>query len=264
MTSLLWRLANGLQGLFTVLWSLLWIPLALLVRLATGSPNLSLAMARRIWAPGILWACGARLEVGGLEHLEPGRSYLFAVNHQSQMDIPVVFQGLPVNVRFLVKEELKKVPLLGWYIGAMGMVFIERKDRARALKRMKKMTELLCQGACFVTFPEGSRSRNARIQRFKSGALLPALEAGVPVVPVAVEGGDRVLPAGSIRLRPGVIRMAVGEPISVAGLDPADRRVFARQVEERVRDLYASLQTTAEGTVPESSSSASPSSPLRS
>ena len=242
MITALWRSVNLLQAAFTVLWSLLWIPLALLVRWISFGPALPLAMARRIWAPGILRVCLARLEVRGLENLEPGRSYLFAVNHQSQIDIPAVFRALPRNLRFLVKDELRRVPLLSWYISAMGMVFIDRKDRPRALKRMEKMTALLRQGACFVTFPEGSRSRDSEIRRFKSGALLPALEARVPVVPVALEGADRVLPPGTLDCRPGTVRVAVGKPISVAGVSPAQRRNFAAAVEEEVRALYDDLR----------------------
>lgn len=238
----LWRLANLLQAAFAALWSLLWIPLALLVRGVTFGPALPLAMARRLWAPGILRVCGARLEIRGLENLSPSRSYLFAVNHQSQMDIPAIFRALPMNLRFLVKEELRQVPVLSWYIAAMGMVFIDRKDRPRALKRMEKMTALLEKGACFVTFPEGSRSRDSLIGRFKGGALLPAVEAGVPVVPVALEGADRVLPPGTLDCRPGTIRVSIGEPISVAEVSPAQRREFAELVEGKVRALYTDLQ----------------------
>ncbi len=249
MTAVLWRLVNFLQAALIGLWSLLWIPLALVARLVTFSPALPLAMARKIWAPGILALSGARLEVRGVENLEPGRSYLFAVNHQSQLDIPVVFQGLPMNLRFLVKDELRRIPLLSWYISAMGMVYIDRKDRPRALRHMEKMTASLQEGACFVTYPEGSRSRDGEIRRFKSGALVPALEAQVPVVPVALEGVDRVLPPGTLAFRPGRIQLAIGMPIAADGLTPLDRRSFARRVETQVRALYDGLRHRA-GTFP--------------
>lgn len=241
-TALRWAV-NALQGAAIVLWSLFWTPLALVAWAVTGGTDVPLAMARRIWAPGILTACGLRLSVRGLEHLEPNGCYLFAVNHQSQLDIPVVFRVLPMKLRFLVKAELRRVPLLSHYIRAMEMVFIDRRDRSRALKHMDRMTRKLREGCCFVTFPEGSRSRDSRVQPFKSGALLSALEAGVPVVPMAIEGADRVLAPGSLDLRSGRVRVAVGPPISVDGLTAAHRRAFTTRVEEEVRALYESLQS---------------------
>ncbi len=237
----LWTLLNALQALFTLAWTCLWIPAALLVRVLSGGNRLPLAMARRIWAPGLLWGAGVRVEVEGLEELDFTRPHFFVMNHQSQIDIAVLFHVLPVNLRFIVKEELRKVPLLGTYIAAMGMVFIDRTQRLRSLATVRAGAELLRAGQNLVAFPEGGRSRSGRIGRFKSGVLLPAIEAGAHVVPMAIDGAAAALPPDGFRVRPGVIRVAIGQPISTEGLAKEDRRVFAKRVREQVVDQHLRL-----------------------
>jgi 1-acyl-sn-glycerol-3-phosphate acyltransferase len=240
LRELLWLPLVLLQGLGVVFWTCLWIPIALVVRALAGQTP-ALAMARSLWAPGILACCGIRVEVKGLENLEISRPYLFAVNHQSQLDIPVAFRVLPAPLRFMVKEELRRVPVLSWYIRAMGMIFVDRRDRLRSVKRMWRAREVLARGGYFLSFPEGQRSRDGRLQRFKTGAMLPAIQAGVEVVPVAIEGAAQALPAGTTRLRPGTVRVAVGQPVPTAGLQEEDRRALAQEVEDAVRRLYDAL-----------------------
>ncbi len=235
-----WTVWNGVQLVYTLGWSAGCITLALVVRLLTGSTRLPLAMARRLWAPGLLFGAGARLDVdrGGLVFDRP---YLFVANHASIIDIPAWFRALPTALHFIVKRELGRVPFLGWYASAMGMIFVDRGARSEALESVRHASTLARAGQSVLSFPEGTRSRDGRIGPFKSGAFLAAIEGGVPVVPVAVAGAGAVLPPSGFRVRPGTIRIAVGEPIPTVGLTKEDRGRLAQQARAAVIALRARL-----------------------
>ncbi len=236
----IWPLFNSFGAVFTIGWTAWWISVALVIRWVSRDTAIPLAMARRIWAPLLVWGSGARVEVTGLEQVDLSRPHLFAVNHQSIIDIPVIFCALPVNLRFIVKEELRRVPFLGWYIAAMGMIFVHR-ERRRSVTQVRQVTELIASGGSVVYFPEGKRSRGGRILPFKTGAFVPAIEAGVPVVPVALTGTARVLPPGTFRVRPGPVRIAIGQPLETRGRRSEDRREFAGEVRARITALYEEL-----------------------
>lgn len=230
-------LIHLLQAVFLGLWSAIWIPVALAIRLLTGSARLPLTMARRIWAPPLLWLAGVELEVVGTERVDFGRACLFASNHQSIFDIPALFVAVPVPLRFVARSALRRIPLLGWYMVGMGMVFVERSRATRSTAAVDHATEILAAGNSLLTFPEGTRSRDGRVAEFKGAPLAPAVRAGVPVVPVAIEGAFEVLPTGPFRPRPGRIRVSFGDPIETRDLDLGDRRELSSRVRERVLAL---------------------------
>jgi len=235
-----WWLLNAAQAVFLVVWSVGWISLALLVAAVARRPTVPLALARRAWAPGLLRIAGVRLEVEGRERVDFRQPHLFAANHLSWIDVPSLFSALPTPLLFLGKRQLARVPFLGWYMAATGMVFIDRGRGTGAARGVAQAAARLRAGRSVLTFPEGTRERGRGLQPFKSAGFSAAIETGVPVVPVALEGSDRVLPAGGFRARPGVIRVRLGEPIPTAGLardDRDDRAALARRVEERVREL---------------------------
>lgn len=236
---ILWPLINASQALFTVVWSALWIPTALLASLLTRDRRVGLAFARRVWSPGILWAAITRLEVEGGERFAGGGPCFFVANHQSWLDVPALFVALRRPVLFVAKRELARVPFLGRYIGAMGMVFIDRSHRQDSARSVGQATERLRQGWSVVSFPEGTRSRDLQVHSFKTATFAAAIEAGVPVVPVAIEGAGRALPPEGWHPRPGLIHVTFGEPIPTAGLDRAERAALAKRAEEAVRALLA-------------------------
>jgi len=212
------------------LWTGFWTLLALLIHLVSRRTGLPLTLARKVWAPPALWMLGARLEVWGLESLDLSRSYLFVGNHASQLDIPVLFAALPVPLRFLAKEELRRVPIVGVFITAMGMVFIDRDRADAARSSIDQLAELLASELNLMAFPEGTRSRDGEIQPFKTGAFVAAIKSGVPVVPVRIDGAAAILPAGTLAIQPGPVRVFVGKPIPSTGLTLSDRRQFAARV----------------------------------
>ncbi len=228
---------NLVYAIYTALWSAFWITAALLARLVTRDTGASLAMARRFWAPGLLRAGGMRVEVSGLENLDLQQPYFFAANHQSLLDAVVLYDALPVPLLFIVKEELRRVPLLGWYMSAMGMIYIRRRQRRQSLVAMQLCARRIAEGRSILIFPEGTRSKDGKLGPFKPGAFVAPIDAGAPVVPVAIDGTARILPAGGFRVRPGRIRLAVGRPIATAGLERRDRRDLAGQVREQIVEL---------------------------
>src|SRR5436305_2022229 len=148
-------------------------------------------------------------------------------------------------VLFVAKRELGRVPFLGWFLKAMGMVLVDRADRKGAARSVAAAAQRLRQGWSLLSFPEGTRSRDGRLQGFKTATFAAAIEAGAPVVPIALAGAGRVLPRGSLRTRPGRIRIAIGEPILTAGLTRDQRADLARRARGAVESLLAELQQGA-------------------
>ena len=240
--SFVWPLLNTLQGIFVALWTAFWILVSLAVCPLVRSRRPGLWLARRVWAPGILKVVGVRLSVEGVEGIDLSRPCFFAANHQSWIDIPALFAALPVPVLFVAKRELGRVPFLGWFMKAMGMVLVDRGDRKEAVRGIEAAAGQLCEGWSLLSFPEGTRTADGRVHRFKTAVFAAAIESGAPVVPIALEGADRVLPRDTLRGRPGWVRIALGEPISTAGFSRDDRAALARQAQRQVETLLAVLR----------------------
>jgi 1-acyl-sn-glycerol-3-phosphate acyltransferase len=237
MRDALWTVVNVVQTLLVGLWTAGLVAAALLVAALTFRRGPGLALARRVWAPGVLAACGARLEVTGRDRVDFSRPHMFAANHQSWLDIPALFVALPTHLLFVGKRELRHFPFLGWYMAAMGMVFVDREDRKESAKVVGRSAQRLREGWSLLTFPEGTRSLDGRPRRFKTAFFAAPLDAQAPVVPVGITGAERVLPKGGIRVRPGTIRVAVGEPILTQGMTRADRASLAKRTQEAVEGL---------------------------
>lgn len=212
-----WFLINALQAVFFIGWSIAWMGAAVVLRLVTGDAERALAMARWGYSPGCLKATGARFVVDPLPDIDWSRPYAVVMNHQSMLDIPCAQVGLPVNLRFVAKHTLQYVPFLGWYMWATGMVFVDRSNRAQAVQSLSRAAARVREGATVIAFPEGTRARDGVIQPFKKGPFMLAIESGVPILPVAIHGSGRVLPSDSFKLRPGTVRLRVGQPIPTAG-----------------------------------------------
>lgn len=233
-----WAALNAVQLAYTLIWTAACISVALVVLALTRRQTTPLAITRWPWAPGLLRGAGARVEVEGANELDATSAYLFASNHQSIIDTPALFVAIPRPLRFVVKRELRAVPFLGWYVAAMGMVFVDRGARGGAIKSLRRVAEILRAGQSVACFPEGTRSRDGAIHPFKGGSFVMAIEAGVPVVPVALIGTGEVLPPHGFRVRPGVIRVRVGRPIPTAGLASSQCGELARRVRDEVERLY--------------------------
>lgn len=235
-----WGVLNLVQFAFTLAWTMGCISLALLVyALSAGRRRLPLRMASWLWAPGLLGGAGARVRVDGLEQVDWSRPYVLVANHQSVIDICALFRAVPVPLHFLLKQEMERVPFVSWYARAMGMVFIPREDRRAATASLRRSADAVRAGATLCIFPEGTRSRDGRVGPFKPGAFEVALQAGVQVLPVALEGTGRVLPAeGFFRVRPGPIRVRFGAPLALEEDGAAlSRQALAARAQAAVETL---------------------------
>lgn len=193
----------------------------------------------RGWARTILFVTGVRLRVLHSERLRAGGSAVIVANHASMADILVLFAGLPVQVRFMAKRSVFRVPFLGWGIAAAGFIPVDRGDSRRGREAVDVAMKRLHGGRSVVVFPEETRSRDGSLHPFKKGAALLAVRAGLPMIPVGIVGTFRVLPRGTLRSSPGPVVLAVGEPIPTAGRTVADRGALtrlAREAIERLRD----------------------------
>lgn len=232
-----WLPVNAVQVALIAIWTAGWITLAVLARTITGRKSVPLELARRFWGPGALALVGARLTVENPHRVDLRRAHLVVMNHSSFVDIPAAITGLPGDLHFVAKKELAKVPFLGWYMKVMDMIFVERgagRSRDRALGAAAGLLE---EEASLAAFPEGTRSQDGEVHPFKTGVFVPAIEAGIPVLPVAIVGAERVLPPRSLWLRPGRITLKVAEPIPTEGLGVGDRRALAETARQAIRSL---------------------------
>jgi 1-acyl-sn-glycerol-3-phosphate acyltransferase len=188
----------------------------------------------RTWSRLILLTTGVRVQIAGLERLEPGRTYVFVANHQSIYDIPILFWSLPYQLRIIAKQSLGNFPFLGWHLRRTGHMLVDRRrpDRTRIFSWASRLTS---NGLSLIVFPEGTRSRDGRVGTFKGGSFLLALEAGLPIVPLSVVGSRHVMLKGRLATYPGSIRLVVHEPIDTRALAGTDPKAFA----ERVRSIIA-------------------------
>jgi len=176
----------------------------------------------RTWARLILWTCGIRVRVTGLDSIRPGKSYVLCANHQSHMDTPIVLAALPFQFRFTPKKELFRYPFLGWHLRRSGHVPIDRENPHAAVKSLREAADMIRRGTSVVVFPEGGTSRDGIIKPFKGGAFMLAAKADVEVVPVTIRGSRAVLMPKTYHVRSGDVEVIVGEPVSCNGLTTSE------------------------------------------
>ncbi len=198
----------------------------------------------RAWSWLILKTTGVRVTVRGLERVTPGTTYVFVSNHQSIYDTPVLFASLPFQLRIIAKESLARFPVLGWHLRRGGHLFVDRHhpDRAGILKRWRA---LVSEGLSLIIYAEGTRSATGRVGRFKAGSFLLAIQAGLPVVPLAVINTRRVMPKGRLRTEPADVMLVVHDAIHPPALDAPtvrDAKAFADQVHAIVARTVEKLQ----------------------
>jgi len=195
------------------------------------------------WAKDLIRAAGTPVHVQGLERIPRGKPVVYASNHSSMFDIWALGATLPGSVRFVAKQELVKVPLIGRAMLAAGHVAIDRFNRARAFEAYERAATVIRSGISAVVFPEGTRSRTGDLLPFKNAPFGLAIVAGVPIVPVYVHNTFEILPKGGVRLRPRPIRIFIGEPIATEGLSIDDRQQIAERTRAAILALRASVDS---------------------
>ena len=190
----------------------------------------------RAWSWLILRTTGVHVTVEGLERIAPDTTYVFVSNHQSIYDTPVIFASLPYQLRIIAKASLSRFPVLGWHLKRGGHLFVDRRrpDRAGILKRWRA---LVSEGLSLIIYAEGTRSADGHVARFKAGSFLLAIQAGLPIVPVAIIGTRAVMPKGRLRTEPGHVTLVIHDPIQppeIAEPSVHDAKALAARVHEVV------------------------------
>jgi 1-acyl-sn-glycerol-3-phosphate acyltransferase len=191
------------------------------------------------WARQILRAAGTPVVAEGLERIPRDQPVVYASNHSSMFDIWALFATLPGSVRFVAKQELFRIPLLGGAMRAAGHIPIDRTHKTRAFEAYDGAARTIARGFSAVVFPEGTRSRTGELLPFKNAPFALAIAAQVPLVPVYVHDTFDIKPKGRFGLRPRPIRLLVGEPIPTKGLVAGDRERLREQVRAAMLALRA-------------------------
>lgn len=211
---------------FSYVW-LIFVPLIIFATLVLGLTCLLIAPVvgpRRAgkfcgvpWARIGLFLSGVRVDVYGREHVNPKQSYVIVANHLSHVDIWVLYGYLGIDIRWVAKMELRRVPVVGAACVALGHVFIDRSNRRRAIASLESAKERIVNGTSIIFFPEGTRSRAGEMLPFKKGAFRMAQDLQMPILPLTISGSREILPPDSARLSPGNVRIIIHPPIPVEG-----------------------------------------------
>ena len=228
-----------------VLVTMIAAPLAIIFSLAGYPSQANLWVAAR-WARIIAWLTPMRIEIEGLEHVDPGQSYVVVANHLSQYDIPLIYGFCGLDLRWVIKAEVGKIPFVAQGCRAIGHVFIDRGNPEKARSAINEAVAGLPAGTGVLFFAEGTRSRSGELMPFRKGAFRVAVDRKLPVLPMTVIGTRDLLPPGSLRIRPGRARLVIGQPIQppVGATDEA-----IQELSQTTRGVIAStLRRDRDGT----------------
>jgi len=204
------------------------------------SGRLGRAWAYKVWGPALVKGCGIRLQVHGLENIDADKPYLFVSNHMSHLDVPVLYTALDRWVSFVAKKELVRIPVFGPAMKWIGTVVIDRSNRDKARESLQQAGEKMRGGLSVFMFPEGTRSPTFEIRDFKKGAFALAVQARVPIVPVIIEGTQKVLPTKKLLIYSEPVQVHVLPPVALPAAVPATEE---EQKQERDRLMGQARET---------------------
>ena len=222
-----------------VVWTLLFASLGIIGSLFEWRGRF-LGWVAQTWSKTLLAIGGIKYSIIGLERLDLNSHYVFVANHESALDIPLVFAGLPFHLVAISKIELKWIPIFGWAMMAGGHFFVDRRNFTRALKSLEKAKLSMAKNPrSVIIYPEGTRSLDGKVKPFKKGGLVMAMQMGVPVVPIALCGTGNVLKKKGLALNRQAIELRIGNPIETQNLSTDNRNQFVEDVRQEVIALKA-------------------------
>lgn len=192
----------------------------------------------RGWAWLIMKSIFSPVKVTGLNRIDTSKPHIYAVNHASALDIPVLYVNLPFQFRIAFKKELLSYPVVGWHLKRSGQVCIDQQNPSHSISSIRAALKGLKAGLPLVIFPEGGRTHNGEIKPFLAGAFFMAIKAQVDVVPVALVGTYELLPMNTYHIKCRPLEMRVGEPISTTGMTMRDLETLSAQVQKAMEELY--------------------------
>jgi 1-acyl-sn-glycerol-3-phosphate acyltransferase len=250
------RPPDPLPRLFRWRTNLLHIPVMTLITAACGSLSLLVSFIEkhgrvqhkiaRYWAKALIWSTGCSLRVRGAENLRKCPVAVYASNHTSYMDTPVIFATLPFQFRILAKKELWPIAFIGWYLDRSGQIPIDTANPRATLSSLGVGVKALRHSMPLFVFPEGGRTSTGSLKTFLSGAAYLAVRAQVPLVPIALTGVYDLLPIHTRHFYPAELTMSVGEPIDTMGMTARQTDVLTEQLRTAIQDLLSRGNAAAE------------------
>jgi 1-acyl-sn-glycerol-3-phosphate acyltransferase len=224
---------DPLIWLYTVVLGIISLPVTLF-------PNRERALHgfSRTWSWLIMKTIFSPVKVTGLENIDSSQTHVYAVNHASALDIPVLYVYLPFLFRIAFKSELLSYPIVGWHLKRSGQVCIDQQNPSHSISSIRAALKGLKAGLPLVIFPEGGRTPDGEIKPFLPGAFFLAIKAQVDIVPVALVGTYELLPMNTYHVKCRPLEMRVGKPISTAGLAPRDLENLSGKVQKELEALY--------------------------
>jgi len=215
------------------LWTFLCATLSLIL-CTVASPKTASKLAGASWGRLSAYLTPILVRVVGREHVDEKQSYVIVSNHQSIYDIFVLYGWLGVDFRWVMKQEVRKIPLLGAGCEKIGHIFIDRSNTAAALSSINAAKGTIAGGTSIVFFPEGTRSKDGKLGRFKKGAFRFAVDLGLPILPVTIVGTRDIMPTNTVRIFPGRATLIFHEPVSIAEYDEASIQDCINRVKETI------------------------------
>jgi 1-acyl-sn-glycerol-3-phosphate acyltransferase len=226
---------DPLIWLYTVVLGIVAIPVSLF-----GDKERILHGFARRWSQLIMKTIQSPVTVSGLEKIDPSKTHVYAVNHASALDIPVLYVNLPFQFRIAFKKELLSYPVVGWHLKRSGQVCIDQQNPSRSISSIRAALKGLKAGMPLVIFPEGGRTPDGEIKPFLQGAFFLAIKSHVDIVPVALIGTYDLLPMNTYHIKSRPLEMRIGPPISTAGLSLEDMPMLSARVQEAMERLFRS------------------------
>jgi 1-acyl-sn-glycerol-3-phosphate acyltransferase len=233
-----------------VFWALVLVSTCLLggisrsFSLFNGSKERQECFYRRVavlWASFIVGISGVKVDVSGLDNIPPDTAVIYTPNHQSFFDIFILLKHLPYPFKFIIMRKLFNVPIIGEHITRCGFLPLDRKDRKRSLRTIKKVAASAREGESFLVFPEGQLTTTGRVNRFKRGASLIIQMSRRPVVPISIEGDFDVMPKGTWKIIPGRVRVRIGKPVRFNEYYGKYDKHMSRELGERLRGIVTGM-----------------------
>lgn len=183
-----------------------------------------------VWARLNSWVTPMLVQIRGRENIDKAQSYVIVSNHQSQYDIFVLYGWLGIDFKWVMKIELRRVPALGIACEKIGHIFIDRSNTEAALRSLDDAKSKIVNGTSVIFFPEGTRSKDGNLGRFKKGAFKMALDLGIPILPVTISGTRAILPTKTIDVFPGRACMTIHPPVDISGYDNGSVKTLMAEV----------------------------------
>jgi 1-acyl-sn-glycerol-3-phosphate acyltransferase len=177
------------------------------------------------------------VSIEGLDHIQPNTAHVYIPNHTSFFDIFSLLAYLPVDFKFILKEELMRIPILSWGMRNAGYMSISRASPAKARRTLREAVAMIKKGTSLVIFAEGTRSYDGRLQPLKRGAFQLAMASGAPIVPVAIQGGTEIMAKGSFKVKKGTIKISLANPISTKNYRKGQMPLLVQTVTESLRAM---------------------------